>query len=596
MTTAEVASDPLAAAFDAYRRGDVAGCVQQLDESRPQWAKRPDGWLVRGVAARALGKLTEAETSYRQAIALMPEYPEAWQNLGNLYAAVGRNDAALEAYGHALKGPARPSADRAALLVTISGVAFNAGRIDAALAAVDEAIALAPDSGSAYNQCGKLLWEMGHTEAAVSAFQKSLASDPENPLLATNLLLVSQFSELVSEGDLSELARRAGQRIASRVPEGLAAGFVPSLPAPGERIRIAYLSSDFRVSAPGFFIRGILAGHDRSRFEVWALSTSGGQGDGVTATMRPHVDAWHDVSTLGIEALVKFLRDSRIHVLVDLNGYTGGHRLAAFAARCAPVQVSWLGYEGPTRLPNMDAVFTDPHVAPPGIDDCYSERVVRLPFDFACYVAPDYAPAVAPTPALRNGHVTFGCFNKLAKLGPATLAAWSDLLHRVPDAKLLIKWRHATHGFARERILSEFARRDVAADRVIFRDASPHEAMLAEYADVDIALDPMPFSGGATTCDALWMGVPVVTLRGTRFASNHTTAHLHSAGLPELVAHDTDAYVDIAAGLAADIPALDRLRRGMRDQLRVSPLCSPALFMRAAERHFQTLIADRLAG
>ena len=272
MTTAEVAIDPLASAFDAYRRGDAAGCVQQLDESRPQWAKRPDGWLVRGVAARALGKLTEAETSYRQAIALMPEYPEAWQNLGNLYAAVGRNDAALEAYGHALKGPARPPADRAALLVTMSGVAFNAGRIDVALAAVDEAIALAPDSGSAYNQCGKLLWEMGHTEAAVSAFQKSLASDPENPLLATNLLLVSQFSELVSEGDLSELARRAGQRIAARVPEGLAAGFVPSLPAPGERIRIGYLSSDFRVSAPGFFIRGILAGHDRSRFEVWALS------------------------------------------------------------------------------------------------------------------------------------------------------------------------------------------------------------------------------------------------------------------------------------------------------------------------------------
>lgn len=596
MTAADVTADPLAAAFEAYRRGDAAGCVQRLDETRPRWAARPDGWLVRGVAARALGRLTEAESSYRQAIALLPEYPEAWQNLGNLYSAVGRHDAALEAYAHALKGNTRPAADRAALLVTVSGCAFNAGRIDAALAAVDEATALAPDSGSAYNQCGKILWELGHTEAAVSAFRKALESDPDNALLATNLLLVSQFSELMSEGDLSELARRAGQRIAARVPASLAEGFVPSFPAPGERIRIAYLSSDFRVSAAGFFIRGILEGHDRSRFEVHALSTSGGHGDAVTATMRPHVDHWHDVSMLGTDALVHWLREQRIHVLVDLNGYTGGHRLAAFAARCAPVQVSWLGYEGPTRLDQMDAVFTDPYTAPAGIDDCYSERVVRLPFDFACYVAPDYAPAVAPTPALRNGFVTFGSFNKLAKLGPATLAAWSDLLHRVPDARLLIKWRHATHGFARDRILSEFERRDIDASRVSFRDASSHEASLAEYAEVDIALDPMPFSGGATTCDALWMGVPVVTLRGTRFASNHTTAHLHSAGLPELVAGDTDAYVDICARLAADIPALDRLRRGLRDQVRVSPLCSPALFMRAAERHFETLIAERRVG
>jgi protein O-GlcNAc transferase len=595
MSTAELTADPLAAAFEAYRRGDAAGCVQRLDETRPRWAARPDGWLVRGVAARALGRLTEAESSYRQAIALLPEYPEAWQNLGNLYAAVGRNDAALEAYGQALKGTARPAADRASLLVTVSGCAFNAGRIDVALASVDEAIALAPDSGSAYNQCGKLLWELGHTEAAVSAFRKSLASDPDNVLLATNLLLVSQFSELVTEGDLSDLARNAARRIAARVPAALAAGFVPALPAPGERIRVAYLSSDFRASAPGFFIRGILAGHDRSRFEVWALSTSGGHGDAVTATMRPHVDQWHDVSGLTIEALVQKLREARIHVFVDLNGFTGGHRLAAFAARCAPVQVSWLGYEGPTRLDQMDAVFVDPHVAPPGIDDCYSERVVRLPFDFACYVAPDYAPEPAPTPALRNGFVTFGSFNKLAKLGPATIAAWSALLHRVPDSRLLIKWRHATHGFAQGRILSEFARRDIDAGRLMFRDASPHEAMLAEYAEVDVALDPMPFSGGATTCDALWMGVPVVTLRGTRFASNHTTAHLHAAGLPELVAADTDAYVDICARLAADVPALDRLRRGLRDQLRLSPLCSPGLFMRAAERHFQDLIAVHVA-
>lgn len=588
MSAADTVDDPLAVALDAYRRGDHAGCLRTLEHSRPRWAARPDGWLVRGVAARALGQFHDAESAYRHALALLPQYPEAWQNLGNLYAALGRHDAALDAYTHALQGERTP-ADRAGLLANVAGSAFSAGRVDAAIAAVDEALALAPDAGWAHNQRGKILWELGHTEAAIAAFGEAMRCDPDNALFATNLLLVSQFSERADERDLAALARVAADRIARDLPAGLADGFVPSFPAPGERIRIAYLSSDFRACAPGFFIRGILAGHDRSRFEVWALSTSGG-GDAVTESMRPHVDRWHDVSGLDTTALVRWLREARIHVLVDLNGYTGGHRLAAFAARSATVQVTWLGYEGATHVRHMDAILGDPHVTPPALDACYSERVLRLPFDFACYVAPDFAPPVVATPALSNGHVTFGSFNKLAKLGPATLRLWAAVLDRVPESRLLLKWRHATQPFARDRVLRELAAHGVATDRVEFRDASPHAEMLAEYGDVDIALDPMPFSGGATTCDALWMGVPVVTMHGRRFASNHTVSHLGAAGLPELVASSPDAYVDICAHLAADVSALDRLRTGLREQLRHSPLCSPALFMRPAERHFATLL------
>ncbi len=580
-----VEADPLAQAFGAYQRGDHAACLAQLEASRPVWATRPDGWLLCGVAMRHVGRLAESESAYRQALALKSDYAEAWQNLGNLYAVCARHEAAMEAYARALDAGRAP-ADAASLLVAMSASAFSSGRIDTALEAIRRAVALAPASGPVQNQHGKLLWELGHTEAAIEAFRVAALAEPGNALFATNLLLVSQFSEAASEADLSTLAREAATRIARQVPDALRAEYQPAMP--GGRIRIAYLSSDFRASAPGFFIRSIVGGHDRDRFEVWLLSTAPG-GDQLTEAMRAHADHWEDVSALDAEALTRFIRGLGVQVLVDLNGYTGGHRLAVFSARAAPVQVSWLGYEGSTQLEGMDVFLGDPQTTPPENEGCFSERVLRLPFDFACYSPPDYAPAVAPTPALARGHVTFGSFNKLAKLGPRVLALWARIVNAVPDSRLLIKWRHAPADFARTRILDALARGGVGPGRIEFRDATPHSEMLSEYGDIDIALDPTPFSGGATTCDALWMGVPVVTLHGRRFASNHTVSHLRAAGLPELVATDEDAYVAICTRLAGDLPALSRLRLGLREQLSAAPLCSPQLFMRPVERYFEEL-------
>lgn len=574
-------------ALAAYQRGDAASCAAALDAEPDAWIGRADGWLVRGVAARALGRFAEAEASYRHAIGLHAAFPEAWQNLGNLLSATGRAQEAVDAYRQAGALRTDPK-ERAALLVLLAGSAFSAGLVDDALVAMNEAVALDSTSAGAHNQRGKVLWELGHTEAAIDAFRHARACDPVSPLYATNGLLVSQFAEGLGEADLAVLARQAAERIVAEVPAGLKAGFRMPPPTPDGRIRIAYLSSDFRATAPGFFIYSILAGHDRSRFEVWALSTSGG-GDDWTRQLRQHVDQWHDVSGFGTVALTDWIRGRGIQILVDLNGYTGGHRLGVFAARAAPVQVSWLGYEGTTGLPGMDAILGDPAVTPVSTEPCYTEAVHRLPFDFACYRGPDYAPPVAPLPAARTGRITFGSFNKLAKLGRGTLALWARVLHAVPDSRLLLKWRHATHPFARDRVVFELAAHGIGADRIEFRDASPHADMLAEYGDLDIALDPFPFSGGATTCDALWMGVPVVTLEGRRFASNHTVSHLRAAGLPDLVAATADDYVAICRRLASDRPGLARLRDSLREQVRHSPLCEHVLFMRPAERILEGL-------
>ena len=587
-------SSALESAFAAYQRGDATGALATLEQEPDAWRSRPDGWLIRGVASRALGRVTDAESAYREAIALYPDYPDAWQNLGNLLAATGRFAHAADAYEHAAQG--RPTAaEKANVLVLLAGAAFSAGEVKAALSALERAVALAPESGAVHNQLGKVLWELGHTQASIDAFRKAAHCAPADALYATNLLLVSQFSETATEPELSALARMAAERVEQGVPAALKESFVSPAWKPGERIRVGYVSSDFRVSAPGFFIDSILAGHDRSRFEVWALATAAVT-DELSQRMRGRVDQWQDVSGMSAADLTAWARERKFHVLVDLNGFTGGHRLGVFAARAAPVQITWLGYEGPTRLDGMDAFLGDPNVTPDTTLDCYSERVLRLPFDFACYAPPSYAPPVAPAPSLSTGCITFGSFNKLAKLGLATLELWARVLGQVPGSRLLVKWRHADQAFARERIASALAGHGIAGSRVEFRDASPHPDMLAQYADVDIALDPTPFSGGATTCDALWMGVPVVTLRGHRFASNHTTSHLQAAGFPELVARSADDYVSICVRLAADIPALERLRQGMRAQLSVSPLCNAALFMRPVERHYESLVRERVAG
>ncbi len=575
-------------AFRRYQAGQSAAALAALEARRPAWADRADAWTLYGVLLKAAQRLPEAEAAYLAALRLKPDHGDAHHNLGNLYKAAGHHAAAIAAYERAL-ACGNGGADPVALGIAISAAAYAAGDPERALSAVRSAVAAAPSSAAALNQFGKMLWELGDAEAARDAFGRAAEAAPQEPLFAVNRLLVSQFSPAMEEADLARLAKEAAIRVEAGVPPGLRRE-IPRRPVAGRRIRVAYLSSDFRQSAPGVFIEALLAGHDREAFEVWGLSNAPA-GDDRTDTMRRLTDRWLEVWAMDDASLADTLRAAAIDILVDLNGYTGGHRLGVLAARAAPVQITWLGYEGTTQVGGVDAILADRHVAPAEHDPCYSERILRLPFDFCCYAPHPDAPAVAATPAIARGHVTFGSFNKLAKITEPTFDLWAQVLAAVPGCRLLLKWRHATSPTARERILSGFARRGIAPERIELRDASPYLSLLSEYADVDVALDPLPFSGGATTCDALWMGVPVVTLAGRRFASNHTVAHLHAAGLPDLVAGTPAEYVALCARLAGNIPALARLRGALRHQVAASPLASPRLFALAVERHYRDLLS-----
>jgi predicted O-linked N-acetylglucosamine transferase (SPINDLY family) len=277
--------------------------------------------------------------------------------------------------------------------------------------------------------------------------------------------------------------------------------------------------------------------------------------------------------------LAGLVRRDEIDVLVDMAGHVG-RRLLAFARRPAALQVTWLGYTGTTGLDTMDGLIADRFHVRPGEESCYSETVLRMPHDYICYGAPPHAPAVDPLPALTNGRVTFGCFNNPAKYSPQTLDTWAAILRRVPGSTLLLKYGGLNQPDAQNCLRRAFEQRGVAAERIHFVGWSSNEDTLRHYGRIDLALDTWPYSGGLTTCEALWMGVPVICCPGRGFASRHSTSHMTNAGYGQFVAENLEAYVELAVQWAGRLNELAVLRAGMREQVAGSALCDGPGFAR----------------
>ena len=357
---------------------------------------------------------------------------------------------------------------------------------------------------------------------------------------------------------------------------------------PGKALNIGYVSADFRRHPVGFFLAPVLARHDRRRFSVSCYSGRG-LADDLTERLKAGADAWRSVGGLSDEALATAIRDDGIDVLVDLSGHTAGNRLTAFALRPAPVQVSWLGYFNTTGMKAIDYVLMDAETVPEGAERWFTEEVIHLPAGRFCYGPPEDAPPVAPPPVEERGRVTFASFNNLTKVGAEVVGLWARILDALPSSRLVLKWRSLGDAAVRDRYQAWFAAEGIEPNRIELQGASPHAEMLAAYGGVDVALDPFPFSGGVTSCEALWMGVPVVTWPGARPVSRQTAGFLRALGLAELIAADREDYVAIAAGLARDRDGLTALRAGLRARMAASPLCDGVRFTRHLEAAYRDM-------
>jgi predicted O-linked N-acetylglucosamine transferase (SPINDLY family) len=361
---------------------------------------------------------------------------------------------------------------------------------------------------------------------------------------------------------------------------------------PERRLRVGYVSPDLRQHPVGFFLAPVLAAHAAAGSVETVCYSCGAGADGWTARVRESAAVWRDARGLGDAELAELIERDGVDILVDLFGHTSGEHLLAFARKPAPLQVSWLGYVNTTGMKAMDYILLDPIVCPPGEEDLYSERPLRMERCYLTYRGPDYAAEVSPPPSRERGYVTFGSFNTLSKIGFRVLGAWAQILSAVPGARLLLRNKEFDEPEAREIYLAELERLGVDPARVHLEGRARHEELLAYYANLDIALDPFPYNGGTTTCEALWMGVPVVTLAGDRFVGRVGQTILTAAGLEELVAHSADEYIGKAVELAAAGERLAALRAGMRERVRGSALGDVEGFTRGLEHAYRTIWRD----
>lgn len=563
-----------------------------LELGRPKEALKPlvraaelapsmaEVWLNLGLAQRACGDLAAAADTLRRATSINPDFAAAWNALGVVHGARAEHEAACEALAQAVR-----VAPQSAEYLSNYGLSLQkAGRDEEALTALERALALQPAHAEALFNRGVVRQRIGAFAGALEDWKAVVAADPGHRVARSNLLFALHY-ESGWDGPALLTEALMFDRLHGHPPDRYRAW--TNRPDPDRKLRVGYVSPDFRAHSVAQYVEPLFAAHAREAVEVFAYAELA-RHDAVTERIKRCVDHWRETAGLSDENVARQIRSDGIDILVDLAGHTGNNRLGVFALKPAPVQVTWLGYAGTTGLSAIDYRLTDALADPPGADAHSSEILVRLPRGFHCWAPPVDSPAIVPRPAGRGP--VFGSFNNAQKLGADTVACWAALLRAVPDSRLVLK----SSWFSRRRVVDSirtaFAGHGVDPHRVEtigwLADKSSH---LAAYAEIDVALDPFPYNGTTTTIEALWMGVPVVALAGDRHAARVGVSLLTRVGLAELVANSREDYVAIAANLAADAARQAEFRSTLRQRLQASPLLDVPGFARDLEAAYRTM-------
>ncbi len=535
-----------------------------------------------GEAYRAQDKLKEAMDCYRQALVLRPAYAEARNNMGTAFQAQGMLEEAASHYRQALA--LKP--DFALAHNNLGTVLYGKGQLEEAAGCYRQALVFEPDFAFGHNNLGNVLHAQGKVKDAMACYRKALAIKPDYVTAHSNLLMIMSYDPECDPKAVAEEHRIWNDAHArTLVPQ------TPNYPNSCEesrRLRVGYVSADFCGHPASFFIEPLLSAHDHEKVEVF-LYSNGMCPEAMIGSLRKLADAWRNIVGLSDEAVSDLIRADGIDILVDLSSHTQGNRLLVFARKPAPVQVAYGGSAMTTGLTTMDYRLTDRFLSPPDSPEWSSEELIRMPDVVACYSPPVEAPAVSSLPALANGYVTFSCFNNLVKVTPRAVALWSRILRALPEARFIMKDRALADTTQRARYLGLFRDNGIEAERIELLLRTPMAEYLATYGRVDIALDPFPYNGCTTTCEALWMGVPAVTLAGVLANGRVGVTLLANVGLSRLIATTPEEYVRIAVELATDRQALALLRAELRSRMAASPLCDAKALANGVEEAYRLM-------
>lgn len=560
--------------------GDAAGALTQAEAALRDAAGWPPALVTRGLALHVGGRRDEALATVRRAMVRDPAYLRAHSALGAILLDAKRFDEALAVLRAACARWPSSAPLRRQCAEACRAAARDLEERARVIDAIDlyrEALAIDDANADAWNDLGNATTNAARVAEAQDAYRRALERDPGYHQVRSNLLIALHYDPAIDAQAMFD----AHRDWAARHAQGLAAFAPPPVPTLGEggRLRVGFLSPALRDGPTAAFLAPLLEHLDRSRFELHGYPVAGSS-DAVTERLRDACDAWHDVRALDDEAIARGIRDDGIHILVDLAGHTPGGRLLVLARKPAPVVATWLDYFDTTGVDAVDYLVGDTVSTPAAAAPRFSERVIALEPCRLCFAPPAYAPPVAAPPAAQRGFVTFASFNRLSKLAPAVVRLWSEVLAAVPASRLLLKSAALVDARLREEVAARFAMHGVDPARLEMRAHSPHAEMLAQYGDADIALDPLPYNGGLTTCEALWMGVPVLTLAGDSMIARQGASLLAAAGLEAWIARSAEEFVRIAAERAADVQALATLRAAMRERLAASPLLDAPAFAR----------------
>jgi predicted O-linked N-acetylglucosamine transferase (SPINDLY family) len=574
-----------------------------------------DAWHVRGLAHLRCGNVPAAEHDFRRLIAMVPDHADAHLKLGAALHRQGLLKEARECNQRALD----LAPDNAEVVFSCASLDRSEGRLADAVQGYRRAIDLKPDFAEAFNNLGNILQIQKHfVEAAncftraiaikpniavvhynlanaltyqnrmneaITSYRRSLELDPNNAAVHSNLLLNLNYDPNQRPDVLYMEHLRWGE--IHGPPFALPSGY-PNAADPDRTLRIGYVSSDFRIHPVGHLIAPVLKYHNRERVETFCYSDVT-RPDQMTQTLRHYCAVWRDTGGMSNDAMASLIREDSIDILVDLTGHTANSRLKVFAMKPAPIQVTYMGYPNTTGLRAVDYALTDEVADPPTEDSrrAYCEELVYLNTGFTCYEPPADAPDVGPLPLRRNGHLTFGSLNNLVKLNDQVIALWGAVLNRMPSARLLICRDLLTSEF-KEDLCMRFLQHGISRDRLdLVSDVTVGRGHLGVYNRIDVALDPFPWTGHFTTCEALWMGVPVITLLGNRHAGRMVASVLHQVGLKRMIARSSQEYVEIASALFEDPRHLELLRANLRENVRKSVLCDGARFVETLEGAFR---------
>lgn len=594
--------------YQAERLTEAEKICRQVLKTQPEQA---DAWYLLGLVAQKQGKvdqaqeaaqraaslycrlgttcfnkrqLNEAVTHYQKAIALSPTYAEAYNNLGNVYQDLGQGDAAIAAYEQAIA--IKPEFGEAHN--NLGNMYKRDGRLSEAIAHYEKAVECRPDLAETLNNLGNVFKDQGRMSEAIAAYRQSIEIKPQLLEARSNLLFSLHYDSSHTPEQIFAEHKRWAEQFADPITRQ-----APPLQndrTRDRRLRIGYVSPDFNAHPVGFFIGSVLAAHRREVVEVFCYANLLAH-DNLTEQLQRFADGWRDIYGMSDEQVAAQIRQDQIDILIDLAGHTAGNRVLVFAHKPAPVQVTYLGYPNTTGLQAIDYRLTDTWADPVGKSDrWHTESLVRLPRGFLCYQAAQNAPSISPVPSLTQNFVTFGSFNNLSKVTPAVISAWAAILQAMPNSRLIMKYRALTDRATQEYVHKLFEQQEISRDRVqLLGHVNSFAEHLALYSQIDIALDSFPYNGTTTTCEALWMGVPVITIAGQGHAARVGVSILANLGLTDLITTSVAEYVELAKRLASDRERLRYLRANLRYLMSRSPLTDARGFTQVLETAYRQM-------